>query len=453
MNFHKFIPLVKMEEQADGSLNVYGIVTAEQPDLDNEVCDYAGTKPFYQAKVASTFKLTSGIEGMEPSIMPMREMHQLIAIGAGRTIDFDDVNKTIRMGFNVVDPVAIQKFKKGVLIGFSQGGAYVGALVADPVHKGCKRYVADPAEVSGVDSPCLPAALVESMKGRTVTLAKADGTTEAVPFEIPSTSDLRMMKVENAVALLAGLFKREFSHQQREHDAGTGAALPDGSFPIENEGDLRNAIHAYGRASDKDKAKQHIIARAKSLGLTHLLPEGWGSAKAASDTIFSDEGDFTMAKITDLASMQKAAKTIHDHLEKHMEMHKALHEKLEGTMAKDHPIVKAHQAMMDHCEKCMKAAKDTMDANEPEPDKEKEAEKAAKAAADAATAAAAAAAAPADAITKAVTAAIAPFVEKVDALEKKFNAAPATQNMPSTGAVSVSKSVTADAAFGELIAK
>ena len=105
--------------------------------------------------------------------MPMREMHQLIAIGAGRTIKFDDANKTIKMGFNVVEPIAIQKFKKGVLIGFSQGGAYVGDPVPDPVHKGYKRYVADPAEVSAVDSPCLPSALVETMKGRTVELRKS----------------------------------------------------------------------------------------------------------------------------------------------------------------------------------------------------------------------------------------------------------------------------------------
>ena len=104
MKFSKFVPLVKMEEQADGTLHVYGTITAEQPDLEREVCDYAGTKVFYQAKIASMFKLTSAVEGMIPSIMPMREMHQLKAVGAGRTIDFDDTAKAIKMGFHVVDP-------------------------------------------------------------------------------------------------------------------------------------------------------------------------------------------------------------------------------------------------------------------------------------------------------------------------------------------------------------
>ena len=39
MKFEKFVPLTKMEEQTDGTLFVYGTVTAEQPDLENEVCD------------------------------------------------------------------------------------------------------------------------------------------------------------------------------------------------------------------------------------------------------------------------------------------------------------------------------------------------------------------------------------------------------------------------------
>jgi hypothetical protein len=60
-----------------------------------------------------------------------------------------------------------------------------------------------------------------------------------------------------------------------------------------------------------------------------------------------------------------------------MEMHKALHEKIEGALAKDHPIMKAHSAMIDHCEKCMKAAKDAIDGEEPqEEDKDKDGEKA-----------------------------------------------------------------------------
>jgi len=484
MKFEKFIPLVKMEETPSGSLLVFGTVTAEEPDLESEVCDYAGTKPFYQAKVNSMFKLTSAVEGMEPSLMPMREMHQFKAIGAGRSIEFDDAAKTIKMGFEVVDPDAIIKFKKGVLIGFSQGGDYVGPMVDDPVHKGCKRYVADPAEVSGVDSPCLPSALVETMKGRTVTLAKASGAVEQILLQTPSPDILAFAKIERELAELRRMFKREFSDEERKKLAEEGKALPDGSFPIETVEDLKNAIHAYGRASNKEEAKKHIISRARALGRTDLLPDDWTSDKArkairmacakislqkglyevgwlaslvqdlhwlclnaefelemegdgskvpgdlrdawdalveAFKDMAEEEADELAAqggkgaksmKITTAEQVAKAAKTIHDHLEKHMEMHKALHEKLEGTFHKEHAIMKAHTAMMDHCEKCMKAAKDAGMGDEPEPE-EKDGEKAA---------------------LSALTKQVADLTEIVKKL-------PANQTIPATGAGGAQKSV------------
>ena len=59
MKLKKFMPLVKMVDQPDGTLHVYGLVTAEKPDLDGEVCDYLKTKPFYVAKVEAMKKATS----------------------------------------------------------------------------------------------------------------------------------------------------------------------------------------------------------------------------------------------------------------------------------------------------------------------------------------------------------------------------------------------------------
>lgn len=75
--------------------------------------------------------------------------------------------------------------------------------------------------------------------------------------------------------------KREFSTDQRRAAEKTGAAMPGGRYPIENESDLKNAIHAFGRGKDKPAVKRHIISRAKSLGLTKLIPENWRVSKAA----------------------------------------------------------------------------------------------------------------------------------------------------------------------------
>lgn len=81
---------------------------------------------------------------------------------------------------------------------------------------------------------------------------------------------------------------RNFSTKQRKRLAKKGHALPDGSFPIVNESDLKNAIQAYGRASNKTKAKRHIIKRARALGATSLLPDDWKkSDKSNEDTIMS----------------------------------------------------------------------------------------------------------------------------------------------------------------------
>lgn len=69
--------------------------------------------------------------------------------------------------------------------------------------------------------------------------------------------------------------KRDYSSHARERMATEGAAMPDGSFPIANASDLHNAIQSVGRAKDYNAAKQHIMRRARALGLTDQLPEDW----------------------------------------------------------------------------------------------------------------------------------------------------------------------------------
>ena len=64
----------------------------------------------------------------------------------------------------------------------------------------------------------------------------------------------------------------------RKKSAEKGHALPDGSYPIENVEDLKNAIQAIGRAKDPAKAKAHIKKRARELGHEDLIPDGWSVA-------------------------------------------------------------------------------------------------------------------------------------------------------------------------------
>lgn len=65
----------------------------------------------------------------------------------------------------------------------------------------------------------------------------------------------------------------------REKAAEKGQALPDGSFPIRNIKDLKNAVQAYGRAKASNKAavRKHIVKRAKALGRADLIPKTFNS--------------------------------------------------------------------------------------------------------------------------------------------------------------------------------
>lgn len=79
--------------------------------------------------------------------------------------------------------------------------------------------------------------------------------------------------------------KRAFSQERRFDLAKTGEAMPDGSYPIVSEGDLRNAIQAYGRAKDKEATKKHIMKRARALKLESIIPGNWiaGGEEKAGD--------------------------------------------------------------------------------------------------------------------------------------------------------------------------
>jgi len=84
--------------------------------------------------------------------------------------------------------------------------------------------------------------------------------------------------------------KRAFNEDQRQEMAKEGLALPDGSFPISTVDDLRNAIMAHGRATDKERAKKHIIKRARAMGRMDMIPASWATGKKDAATF--EDADF-----------------------------------------------------------------------------------------------------------------------------------------------------------------
>ena len=73
----------------------------------------------------------------------------------------------------------------------------------------------------------------------------------------------------------------------REKLAKEKKALPDGSYPIRDVEELKNAIQAYGRGKKSKRAaiRSHIMRRARSLDKADLIPDKWKSASIIDEDI------------------------------------------------------------------------------------------------------------------------------------------------------------------------
>jgi hypothetical protein len=204
-----FIPITKVDA---AKRLVYGMATAELPDISGEVCDYATTKPLYEKWSAHFDKVTDG-----KSLGNLRAMHGNVAAGKLTSIAFNDEAKKIEICGHVVDDNEWKKCEEGVYTGFSQGGKYIKRWKDGDVTK----YTAEPIEVSLVDAPCLKEATFE--------IIKADGSTELRKFkETPAASPTAAEIVIKAqeLARSAGNESKWADHIEAATKALTATATP-----------------------------------------------------------------------------------------------------------------------------------------------------------------------------------------------------------------------------------
>jgi hypothetical protein len=87
------------------------------------------------------------------------------------------------------------------------------------------------------------------------------------------------------------------SQEDRDKAASSGAAMPDGSYPIltcDGDNSVDSAIHAVGRGNaNHDAIRKHIITRAKSLGCSSKIPDNWNAdgSLAASGVVAAGDPD------------------------------------------------------------------------------------------------------------------------------------------------------------------
>lgn len=282
---HAFVPILKYDEQPDGTLHVYGSASDSGIDRDEQIAD-----PVWLAKAMPAWFQSGG---------NIREQHDPRK-AAGVAIQYAPNDKgEHHIVAHVVDPVSVAKVKGKVLKGFSFG-ARGGRVVVDKAAKGGRIVDGDIYEVSLVDRPANPRC--------TLTIAKADGAGDLQLVDEPELvekADVEEPRFtpSDMAAVLAALGKtptvvekRDVGDKERSNLADEGKALPGGGFPIKNVGDLKNAIRAIGRAKDPAAAKALIRRRAAALGREDLIPSSWGSTAKADGEQVHDPADIASVR-------------------------------------------------------------------------------------------------------------------------------------------------------------
>lgn len=186
------------------------------------------------------------------------------------------------VGFHKLENEGIEQ--KSAIDGFSLVDFTEAAEIAVKTIDG-NVIAVEPDNFEGIDAYAVE---IDAFDGKSYDVFVAlDG--EVLGYDRYEPEEAEEIEAEAAEIAL----KRAFSEDRRMELAKEGMALPDGSYPIVTETDLRNAIQAFGRAKDKAAAKKHIMKRAKDLDMESLIPESW---KSGSDEKASDEEDVVEEK-------------------------------------------------------------------------------------------------------------------------------------------------------------
>lgn len=98
-----------------------------------------------------------------------------------------------------------------------------------------------------------------------------NGREEMLDFDITELDKKGQAELKK-LGISESVNERDYSNDQRTDMVDRGLALPDGSFPIKDLEDLKNAIQAYGRSKNQAAAAKFIAKRAKELSAEDLIP-------------------------------------------------------------------------------------------------------------------------------------------------------------------------------------
>jgi hypothetical protein len=171
-------------------------------------------------------------------------------------------------------PIARARVASGQVMALVAAGANVLAqLKHDPLRELNER-------IDRLEAPLVASANAAKQRIESLTAAiKADELSTKIRNMRDEDSDYMLQIMDDTSAELAVI-----NRKQRMKLAEEGKALPNGSFPIRNASDLKNAVHAYGRSKpgQRGMVRRHIMKMARKLDKTDLIPSNWLEAIKAS---------------------------------------------------------------------------------------------------------------------------------------------------------------------------
>jgi hypothetical protein len=170
-------------------------------------------------------------------------------------------------------PIARARVASGQVMALVAAGASVLAqLKHDPLAELHNR-------IDKLEAPLVAAATDARTRMQAMTAAiKAEELSSKVLAARNADSAYMLQMIDDSDSELSVVTRKE-----RMKLAESKKALPDGSFPIRNANDLRNAIQAYGRSKPGKRGvvRRHIAKMARQLDKKELIPSSW---KEASDS-------------------------------------------------------------------------------------------------------------------------------------------------------------------------
>ena len=195
-------------------------------------------------------------------------------------------------------PIARARVASGQVMALVAAGANVLAqLKHDPLAEVKSR-------LENLEAPLVAAASDVKARMEAMTAAiKAEELSRKVASARDEDSAYMLQTIEDESAELAVITRKS-----RMKLAEEGKALKDGSFPIRDISDLKNAVQAYGRSKPGKRGlvRRHIMKRARQLDRSDLIPENWKAteiveAQTASgllDNLQENSSSFAAPEIT-----------------------------------------------------------------------------------------------------------------------------------------------------------